>query len=355
MLAFIISATLKGAAVILAALVINRTILRRRSAASRHAVWSIALVSQFVLLLATPVMPAWNVPVLRAPSWMVGPVDASLITVATQGPAGGDVGGGAATAPDDTPSSAGELAARPFPGAASEPASMAPPARAGRGAGAADEAGKYSIGSVGVRVEMSLVLTLAWALGALLVLLRYVHGTAQVARLARSSERVVDGQWLSLAQRTALRMGIDRPLTLLRGERIGVPVTWGIVYPVVLLPEGADTWPPERREFVLLHEMAHVKRLDALTQAVAQLAEAVFWFNPFVWYAGQQSRLERERACDDYVLFHGTRPSFYADELLGMVRRIDARRDDAAAPAFAALAMARRSEFEGRMLAILDP
>jgi hypothetical protein len=66
-------------------------------------------------------------------------------------------------------------------------------------------------------------------------------------------------------------------------------------------------------------------------------------------------RVEREHACDDYVLRDGTTPSLYAGELLEMVRSIGTPRHDRAAPAFAALAMARRSEFEGRMLAILDP
>ena len=44
----------------------------------------------------------------------------------------------------------------------------------------------------------------------------------------------------------------------------------------------------------------------------------------------------------------------YADDLLAMVRELGSPTHRAAQPAFAALAMARRSEFEGRMLAILD-
>src|SRR2546430_11025026 len=49
--------------------------------------------------------------------------------------------------------------------------------------------------------------------------------------------RVEDGVWLSLTQRLANRLGVTRPLTLLRGERLAVPVTWGVVYPAVLLPQ----------------------------------------------------------------------------------------------------------------------
>jgi hypothetical protein len=139
-------------------------------------------------------------------------------------------------------------------------------------------------------------------------------------------------------------------VTLLIGRSGTVPVTWGVVYPVVLLPADAAGWTAERRRLVLLHELAHVERFDALTHAVSQLALALFWFNPLVLAAVRRLRTERERACDDLVLASGARPSAYADNLLDIVRSLQAP-----APAAAALAMARKSEFEGRLLAILDP
>jgi beta-lactamase regulating signal transducer with metallopeptidase domain len=198
-------------------------------------------------------------------------------------------------------------------------------------------------------------LSALWTVGVLLVLGRLVLGTIRVNTLARAAERVTSPDMLALLQRTASRLRIARPVTLLRGDRLDVPITWGVVYPVVLLPADSEEWPEERRRVVLVHELAHVKRLDAVTQLLAQLAIAIFWFDPLVWLAARRMRAEREHACDDFVLRDGTRASLYARELLDMVRRLGRRRADVAAPAFAALAMARRTEFEGRMLAILDP
>src|SRR4029078_4276238 len=180
-------------------------------------------------------------------------------------------------------------------------------------------------------------------------------GTWKVGRLAKHGDRVDDGECLSLTQRLANRLGITRPLPLLRGDSLAVPVTWGVVYPAVLLPPDSEEWPEARRRFVLVHEMAHVKRFDALTQLIAQLAIAIFWFDPLIWLAAHRMRVEREHACDDYVIRDGTKPSLYAGELLDMVRSLGGPPHEKAAPAFAALAMARRSEFEGRMLAILVP
>src|SRR6185312_12012733 len=90
-------------------------------------------------------------------------------------------------------------------------------------------------------------------------------------------------------------------------------------------------------------------RRDALTQLLASVATAIYWFNPLIWLVARAMRAERERACDDYVLAYGTAASDYAHELLEIVSSL-VRPQPAAA-----LAMARRSQLEGRVLALLNP
>jgi beta-lactamase regulating signal transducer with metallopeptidase domain len=334
----LIDAALKGAILVFIA-AIAAYLLRNRSAASRHAAWTAAVIGHLAIPVLMLILPAWRIPVLPAAPWTPKTAVTSQPAASMFSPA--QDGAGSATAPARTttetsapttadPSSGSMLNITPLP-TASDAASTTP------------------------LPTTAAVIASIWFVGVLLVLLRLAIGTWRVNQLAREGSRVEDGVWLSLAQRLANRLGVTRPLTLLRGERLAVPVTWGIVYPAVLLPQDADEWTEERRRFVLVHEMAHIKRFDALTQLVAQMAAAVFWFDPLVWLAAHQMRKEREHACDDYVLRDGTTPSLYAGELLEMVRSIGTPSHDRAAPAFAALAMARRSEFEGRMLSILDP
>jgi TonB family protein len=127
-----------------------------------------------------------------------------------------------------------------------------------------------------------------------------------------------------------------------------MPLAWRVLRPVILLPSEADEWPPQRLRAVLLHELAHIDRHDCWTLAMAELAVALYWFHPLVWWAAGCARRERERACDDRVLAAGVAASGYADDLLEVARR----RLDSALPA---PAMARASNLETRLRAILDP
>jgi beta-lactamase regulating signal transducer with metallopeptidase domain len=352
-LPILFDAAIKGAFLVaIAALVAY--LFRNRSAASRHAVWTAAVIGHLTIPALVFLLPAWTLPVLPTPQWMQGAaVVPSGVTGASptiQSTTAGPITQASGASQSDIATASAPRVGNPEASANAQSASGSlSPRQDGQGSAAARTGGALKAMST-----IQIVATM-WFLGSLFVLLRLAIGTWRVGQLAREGTRVEDGVWLSLTQRLANRLGVTRPLILLRGERLAVPVTWGIVYPAVLLPQDADEWTEERRRFVLVHEMAHVKRFDALTQLLAQLSLAIFWFDPLVWLAAHRMRVEREHACDDYVLRDGTTPSLYAGELLEMVRSIGTPSHDSAAPAFAALAMARRSEFEGRMLAILDP
>ena len=160
------------------------------------------------------------------------------------------------------------------------------------------------------------------------------------------------------ALRTSWIVRHASPSTL--GDHIGVrvvssahapmPLAWGILRPVIVLPLDALTWPAARLSAVLLHESMHHRRRDLLTQAVAQLACCLYWCHPLAWVALGRQRRERERACDDAVLRNGISPHDYATYLIDVVRAIAAgRRGWSDAPA-----MADASTLESRVRAVLD-
>ena len=80
-----------------------------------------------------------------------------------------------------------------------------------------------------------------------------------------------------------------------------MPMVCGVWRPQIVMPRSAADWSDARCRVVVLHELAHIKRRDCLTQVVAQMVCATYWFNPIVWLAARRLRAERERACDDLV------------------------------------------------------
>jgi beta-lactamase regulating signal transducer with metallopeptidase domain len=340
-------AALKATALIGAAGV-AATMLRRASAATRHLVWALALVGALGIPLATLLVPAmpvrWLPNVLRSTQTAAPVIAAPAITV----PATIDE-------PKQTNSaahSAPVLSSRVQQGSVARDESALPLSRVTAATGSPAPSGGSAAPAWRVsRRDLVAMLPFVWLAGALLVLGRRALASFRLARLGRRSELVTDSAWLVGLEAHARQLDIARPVTLRMSDRVGVPMTWGTLRPTILLPADAFSWSAQRRSVVLLHELAHVRRLDTLALFAAHLAAALYWFNPIVWLAARHMRAEAERACDDHVLRAGMRPSAYAGDLLEIAR--SAGGDEQLASA--ALAMARRSQLEGRLLAILDP
>ncbi len=192
-----------------------------------------------------------------------------------------------------------------------------------------------------------------WFAGVVLLLSRLIAGLMSTKWLTRGAVEFKDTKLIGLFSSLLTELQLKGRVRLLRSEHTLMPVVCGVLRSVVLLPASADDWSEERRRMVLLHELTHVTRRDCLTQMLAQAACAVYWFNPFVWHAARRLRVEREQACDDYVLSVGTKPSDYAHHLLEIARYLQERSIFQWSQT-TTVAMARRSQLEGRLLAILS-
>ena len=82
-------------------------------------------------------------------------------------------------------------------------------------------------------------------------------------------------------------------------DRILVPMTLGIFKPCIYVPEHWKTWSPECKSFILKHEIAHIRRLDAWFQLLQMTVQAAYAFHPLVWLLNRRLDEYREMACDD--------------------------------------------------------
>ena len=285
--------------------------LRRRSAAARHWVLSVAIVCALVVPLLSALAPTWYVPV----------------SMAGVGLAGGHDGGAPATPDARLPggvSTVNVTLSKPTDPVATP--QRAVPTIAG-------------------------LLAPVWMFGVAAVVTLLSLGLLRLAWLSARATPVSDPRWLELAAETASRLGLVRSVRLLQSTHPTLLATWGLLRPRVMLPAGAEAWETDRVQVVLAHELAHVRRGDWAVQLAADVLRALFWFNPLMWIATRCLRRDSELACDDAVLGLGVGGPDYATQLLDLAKALRSPR-----PVLSpGVAMARPSGLERRISAMVNP
>jgi len=306
----------KGLLLLLAATVAVRG-LARRSASSRYVVWAAAFAGLLLLPILSIVLPSLDLPPARAAS---------------------------------TSSQSSPVMAAPRIGARPVARSAQRHANTGMDMPAVLERPARSAWLPLARTVAPWLLG-AWLMGVVVSLARLARDLRCIARLTRRAAVLRRGPLQQAAMEIGAELGLKRPVLVALSREVAVPVAWGLLRPVVLLPSTARRWNAERRRVVLRHELAHIRRGDYAGHLLFELACAVHWPNPLAWRAAGRARQEQEQACDDRVLALGTGPVEYAEHLLEMARAFAM---PGASPR-GALAMAAAATLPGRMRSILDP
>ncbi len=115
------------------------------------------------------------------------------------------------------------------------------------------------------------------------------------------------------------KLSVPFPVRVHLSQLVDVPATLGVLKPVILLPAACVTQlSPAQLESILLHELAHIRRMDYLVNIAVGLMETLLLHNPFAWWFARSIRREREWCCDDIVLFHQQDAIEYAAALLSL-------------------------------------
>ena len=329
---------LKSAVVLLVAFAVT-LLLRQASASVRHHVWTMAFATIVALPLLSVTLPAWEV---SLPGW----------TTVTVAPAGQETTVEGFRGEMDLDAESGSVVEGVVP------SNVRLPGSAGERAPVAERAGgKFEGGSAEAGADLLpwprdpwTAAAVLWLLGVSVLLAHLAIGVLSAWWVCRRASPVHDPEWLALVSRVKEELGIASEVALRRTSGLGTPTTWGILRPVLLVPDDALGWSAERRRAVVLHELAHVRRRDCLIHLLTHVGRAIHWINPLAWVGAKRIRNERERACDDLVLRAGTSGPVYAELLLDVARAHRSRH-----MAWGAVSMARPSQLEGRVLAILDP
>ena len=128
----------------------------------------------------------------------------------------------------------------------------------------------------------------------------------------------------SLVRDCAARVKLARTPRVLTVDKECSPFVCGIWRPVIVLPKSLEQLSSDGvLAPVIVHELAHVKRLDLLWNWIPQVARMFYFFNPIVHWVAFRVRLEGELACDSWAMATtGKAPDDYADLLVHIVGRL---------------------------------
>lgn len=242
---------------------ISLALLRVKSAAARHAVWTLVAMGMLLLAVLDPMLPPLPLRVLRA---------------------------------------------RPAVAILEQPEEAAMPAEAVLAPQDADlpqtSAGVRKPGNW--RIDWEEIATAIYLGGVLLFLALLALSYRFTRRLAAASRKVDEDVYES--------------------TWIAVPVTLGFLHPRILLPAGWREWPAGKLAAVMAHERTHVRRADWAIAVLADVNRCLFWFHPLAWWLERHLAALAEQAADDAALLDLDARESYAQTLLDMAAAVKSGR-----------------------------
>ncbi len=161
----------------------------------------------------------------------------------------------------------------------------------------------------------------AYFIGASAVLVRLLFSTLALRRIVRLAEPLADEKIHGLLAEVCETMGVARVPPMLLTDALSSPALVGIARPRLLFPRmHLPTLNDGELRLVFLHEVAHLRRRDVLTNYAMAMVAVAHWFNPVLWLVLPVIRAERELACDELVLLHTSDPAIYGQTLLTLLQ-----------------------------------
>lgn len=158
-----------------------------------------------------------------------------------------------------------------------------------------------------------------WMAGVVAVGLYRLVGWIAAQRLRRRGVCAAPLEWQARVAELSRAIRSTRTVRLLESTLVDVPMTIGVLRPVILVPLGLLTGMPARQvEAILLHELAHIARYDYFVNLLQTAVEALLFYHPAAWWISHVARREREMCCDDMAAAATGDAVTYAKALAGL-------------------------------------
>lgn len=175
-----------------------------------------------------------------------------------------------------------------------------------------------------IRFLLKNILPVLWLAGAMVFGMCILFKSISFWRSIRRIPPISGKEVLHLLAECKNRMKIDANIDVIVTDKVRSPALFGYFHPRLLLPRGVfERLSDDDLSYAFMHELGHLKRHDIGISWVMAVLQAAYWFNPLVWLAFHQIRIDQETACDESVLSHIKRhqSADYAKAIVGFLEK----------------------------------
>ena len=142
-----------------------------------------------------------------------------------------------------------------------------------------------------------------WLLGVIIIGIYTIVMTIKLNSKFKNSRICVNEEVMLLLLQCKNKLNIKSTIKIVNINGIKTPCIYGFIRPKLILPIGIENYVDKNElEFIILHELAHVKRLDIIIGCISEALQIIHWFNPIIWYSFYRMRNDKELACDALAL-----------------------------------------------------
>ncbi|MEX6687427.1 M56 family metallopeptidase [Danxiaibacter flavus] len=169
-----------------------------------------------------------------------------------------------------------------------------------------------------IHMEQTLpYLSVAYILLLFVLGFRWIRSYRYTLEIKKNGLMGIDDIWSDFVNDMVTHLNIKNKVSIFASTIVNSPLTIGFWKPVILIPiASVNHLTVQQLEAVILHELAHIRRMDYLLNIVLSIIEISLFFNPFTQLISRFIKKEREHSCDDWVLQFKYNPAMYAEALL---------------------------------------
>lgn len=142
-----------------------------------------------------------------------------------------------------------------------------------------------------------------WTVGILIITIYYINSWRKIIQIKKEAKVIKNNKIISIYQECLTKLKTRKDIPIYYTTQLKSPVLIGILYPRIYLPTYFTNQLEDKDlRYILLHELQHYHHKDILINYLINISSIFYWFNPFIWLAVREMRLDREIACDYSVL-----------------------------------------------------